>query len=611
MGLGSIRGTSTHRASFSNSGGGNDLLPGGGLEGSTVDGVASNSSQDAASLSKINAGPEPSKKKIATEISEYVSEESQMSFYANIHFALENIRQSLEQKKPHNKNNKRNNNNKSSEPAATPANNKAPKVESTPRVLVIGPQDSGKTSLCKVLVSYDSKRGKTPIFVNLDPLESVFCAPGALSVSAISDILDVEQGWGGSPITGPSIFHPKQPLIRFFGLDNPMKNHKYFNEIVHLLASAMEKRLKDDPRAKESGIYIDTPSALISSENKELGYSMIQHIVNEFSINVLLVVGNEKLYSDMKKIFGTMVNINRAPSNNNKTPNQKSAPSSVTVVKVPKSGGVVDRDADFLVSVQSQLINEYFYGTSKQSLSPYTVTVDYSILNIYRIAEDKLSESGGLLINPNGNKSEKNAQQPSPSKKSSGGNSSGGNTNTENQDTINEGEESKVVQKTEENSSAVGGGTDSDDSKSKPSITIQSNNNNNDGENEDGDDYYPLYDGVDNEQKSTDNIKNENKEEEEELNNDNYDVDDDGDDDETKNQYLIKLKPSSIVENGLLAVLDASVDDPIHVLARSSVLCFVHVVEADDNRKKMRILMPNHGRLPNRPFVLGDFRYHE
>lgn len=132
-----------------------------------------------------------------------MSEESQMSFYANIHFAFENIRNSIQNQAD------------TQEVDDASAPNKSTTVDSTPRVLVIGPQDSGKTSLCKVLVAYDLKRGNTPVLVNLDPLEPVFCAPGGLSVSVISDILDVEQGWGSSSFTGPAVLHSKQPHVRF------------------------------------------------------------------------------------------------------------------------------------------------------------------------------------------------------------------------------------------------------------------------------------------------------------------------------------------------------------------------------------------------------------
>ena len=42
-----------------------------------------------------------------------------------------------------------------------------------PRVLVLGPENSGKTSVCKILTNYAVRSGQdwTPMFVNVDPSE--------------------------------------------------------------------------------------------------------------------------------------------------------------------------------------------------------------------------------------------------------------------------------------------------------------------------------------------------------------------------------------------------------------------------------------------------------
>lgn len=40
-----------------------------------------------------------------------------------------------------------------------------------PKVLVVGPSDSGKTSLVKILAAYALKLGRHPLLVNLDPRE--------------------------------------------------------------------------------------------------------------------------------------------------------------------------------------------------------------------------------------------------------------------------------------------------------------------------------------------------------------------------------------------------------------------------------------------------------
>ena len=42
-----------------------------------------------------------------------------------------------------------------------------------PRVLVLGPENSGKTTVCKILANYCVRAGQdwAPVFVNIDPSE--------------------------------------------------------------------------------------------------------------------------------------------------------------------------------------------------------------------------------------------------------------------------------------------------------------------------------------------------------------------------------------------------------------------------------------------------------
>jgi polyribonucleotide 5'-hydroxyl-kinase len=46
-----------------------------------------------------------------------------------------------------------------------------------PRVLVLGPENSGKTTMCKILTNYAVRAGQgwTPMYVNTDPSE--VCVP--------------------------------------------------------------------------------------------------------------------------------------------------------------------------------------------------------------------------------------------------------------------------------------------------------------------------------------------------------------------------------------------------------------------------------------------------
>lgn len=150
--------------------------------------------------------------------------------------------------------------------------------------------------------------------------------------------------------------HPKQPNVRYYGLETIDENLKFYKHNVSRLGVTVCSRMEEDEAVSKSGMIVDSPALKI----KDAG--LIEDIVSDFEINVLCVVGNERLFIDLKKRFKDKV----------------------TIVKVPKSGGCVERDDAFLRQVQQKSIREYFYGTSKTVLSPYTTHVDFSVVNVFK-----------------------------------------------------------------------------------------------------------------------------------------------------------------------------------------------------------------------------------
>jgi polyribonucleotide 5'-hydroxyl-kinase len=47
----------------------------------------------------------------------------------------------------------------------------------------------------------------------------------------------------------------------------------------------------------------------------------------------------------------------------------------------------VDRDANYMKEVRHDSVKRYFYGEPKRPLSPYTMTVDFDQLHIYKLPE--------------------------------------------------------------------------------------------------------------------------------------------------------------------------------------------------------------------------------
>ncbi|CAZ85735.1 unnamed protein product [Tuber melanosporum] len=275
---------------------------------------------------------------------EYTSEETPMTTYTNLHFALEKQRGMADE---------------------------SPTAQG-PRVMIIGPENAGKTSLVKILTAYAVRQGRKPAVVNLDPKEGVLSLPGTLSATSFSTIMDVEEGFGSSPTSGPSPVPVKLPLVYYYGLETPEGNAKLYKALVSRMAVAVSSRLSEDDQNRSSGIIIDTPGTISQTP---AGYDLLHHAITEFSITTLVVLGSERLYSDMLRRFEDR-------------PNHQHQPPPISIIKLSKSGGCVDRDDAFLRASRERSIREYFFGEpKKRTLSPYTMTVGFDDLNIWRVSE--------------------------------------------------------------------------------------------------------------------------------------------------------------------------------------------------------------------------------
>ena len=182
---------------------------------------------------------------------EYTAEETPMVSYVNTHFALEKLRDEAQKK-----------------------------GGEGPRILVIGPSNSGKTTLVKLLTAYAVRMGRQPMVINTDSREGILSIPGSLTATPFASILDVEEGWGSSPSSGPSPVPVKLPLCYYYGLANPEDNTRLYKPTLTRLAITATSRLVDDPIVKSTGMIIDTPGSIAQSGKDN--FDLISHIVKEF-----------------------------------------------------------------------------------------------------------------------------------------------------------------------------------------------------------------------------------------------------------------------------------------------------------------------------------------
>ncbi|KAI6127761.1 Pre-mRNA cleavage complex II protein Clp1-domain-containing protein [Pisolithus croceorrhizus] len=317
---------------------------------------------------------------------EYVSEETPMGAYANLHMAFEQMRvRALS----------------ALHGSPVPDDDHGANPE-PPRVLVLGPENSGKTTICKILANYAVRVGQNrcPILVNADPSEGGWIVPGTVSAAVVTSPIATASPvnpLGSAATTGPTVLasNALSPLTYWYGHSEVKRNPLLLDRLIRNLGENVTERHCNDPEERTSGLIVDTSSSFASgSSSADSRHTLVKACVDAFRINVILVVGHEKLNVEMQRLYGNQL----------------------TVVKIPKSGGVVDLDHNYRERVQSYQIHAYMYGqkidpppgitsaivageaAADLVLAPSSSIVKFGDITIYRIGEETMAPSSALPI---------------------------------------------------------------------------------------------------------------------------------------------------------------------------------------------------------------------
>ena len=151
-----------------------------------------------------------------------------------------------------------------------------------PRVLVVGPGNSGKTTMVRSLSAYATRMGDQPLVVNLNPDEGMLTLPGTLSAAVFASMMDVEarQGWGAAPASGPGSIPPKVPIVHFLGRQTPEEDVAFYRDMITAMADSVSERLSGDESVRRSGLIIDTAAV---NHGSQVALALLSHIISEFS----------------------------------------------------------------------------------------------------------------------------------------------------------------------------------------------------------------------------------------------------------------------------------------------------------------------------------------
>lgn len=255
-----------------------------------------------------------------------------MNFYLNIHADLEKMRDEAER---HFK------------------QTKEPDLSKTPICLVCKPYYSttkvGKSTFCRILLNYAARRGRTPVFVNLDPEKGSIGLPGTIGALSIESQIDIENG-----------LCLKSPMVLHFGHTTPDVDSStlLYKTLVENLARIVHSKLEQDDKTFFSGIIINACSWKEDTKNE-----ILIHACKTFKTNVICVMDDEVLVDDL----------------------QQSIQSQVRIINAPRTVSIIAPDSQ--LELRYKRIREYFYGTNHKRFSPTTRDLPFSFIRklIYTI----------------------------------------------------------------------------------------------------------------------------------------------------------------------------------------------------------------------------------
>uniref|UniRef100_A0A914GTW9 Protein CLP1 homolog n=1 Tax=Globodera rostochiensis TaxID=31243 RepID=A0A914GTW9_GLORO len=219
-----------------------------------------------------------------------------------------------------------------------------------PRLLIAGPTDVGKSTLCRILCNYAVREGRTPLYVELDIGQGSVSIPGTIGCLYIEKPADIVDG-----------FDRKAAYVHNFGHISPSANIRLYDLLVKELALAVRKKSKSSLVCDVSGFIVNTCGWV-----KGDGYACIVNAAEAFEPDVVIVLDHERLYNEL----------------------QQDLPSFVKILHLPKSGGVESRSQEIRTAGRRNAMHRYFYGTKSSPFYPHSFELSY----------DKAADEQELLL---------------------------------------------------------------------------------------------------------------------------------------------------------------------------------------------------------------------
>jgi polyribonucleotide 5'-hydroxyl-kinase len=229
-----------------------------------------------------------------------------------------------------------------------------------PRVVVVGPPDSGKSTISRILLAYATRLHWLPTLVDVDLGSGLIGVPGSI---------------GATVVVRPNLINDEysedDSLQYFYGSMDPDHNPDLRKMLLTQLADAMDERMQSNARERASGCVVNTMGWRGEADSKYL-----VDVVETLKADVVIAL-NQRLFRDLQVTF--------------------SGNKEMDVVMLKSSGGITACTEDERLANLQRRARDYFYGF-RRDLSPKRQVEGFVDLQIYQIGGGMAAPISALPI---------------------------------------------------------------------------------------------------------------------------------------------------------------------------------------------------------------------
>eukprot|EP01065_Artemidia_motanka_P034745 TRINITY_DN4249_c0_g3_i1.p1 TRINITY_DN4249_c0_g3~~TRINITY_DN4249_c0_g3_i1.p1 ORF type:complete len:444 (+),score=163.71 TRINITY_DN4249_c0_g3_i1:80-1333(+) len=236
-------------------------------------------------------------------------------------------------------------------------------ADAAPRVMIAGPTDSGKSTLCKHLLNDATQSGDAVTFVDCDLGQNSVTCPGSVAAAWLE---------AGVPVDMEEGLNLLSPLAFFFGdLSVNPDNLPLYHHLCTQTYACIKANQCNRVQFRPGGVVINTMGWTTSH-----GYSALKLIAAAFDVNVVVVMNEEKLAEELRADLSQ-------------------GGISAQVVELRRPDGVTVRQQNYRREQRGLRVKEYFCGV-KTRLAPARCVVSFDQVRLFRHSGRSRDPSAGF-----------------------------------------------------------------------------------------------------------------------------------------------------------------------------------------------------------------------